>query len=1079
MRLAAMAVLTAVLCTVAGQAKATDAGTGEPAVATHVGTLGIRGGVVVLVGLVPEMGPKQAGEVAIRIGSGKPFVVHGLDANAANVAAARKLAAERGVGGAVSFAQLRGKRLPFADNTVNRLIAEDLGGISKEEVMRVLVPRGIALVRDDVRAPGGPAPAESWRMFDKPWPAGMDEWTHWLYGPDNNAVGKDELVGPPRRIQWTAGPLWSRHHNLMPSVSVLVSAGGRVFYIVDEAPTAMTGNSPDKWFLVARDAFNGVELWRKPIKDWGWKSWSYRWEGRFNQPNEITKRLVAVGDKVYATLGYNAPLVQLDAATGEVERTFEGCELTDEIVYLEGKLIVSLNQEPQRAGRTKKDPKTGRAVFVGLDEDPPVHKSIAVIDANSGEMLWNKGDFVGNSTKSGPMERVTHLLLAARDKRIFLLDRDAVVGLDMETGKQLWRSPRRKSPRYTSRYEHLMSDMCTLVAGDGVVLLTQFEPIQKRIGWRTIKAGLRAFDAETGKRLWDYKCGSWAHFTVPDTFIAGGLAWVHDANEMEIVGLDPRTGAEKRRLSTARAFDNGHHHRCYRNKATEKYLVTSYRGYELIDWKTGEIDLNHWVRGTCRLGAMPCNGLLYTTAHPCNCYVASLLRGMLALAPEGAAVPEAANDRRLVRGSAYEAVATSSAKPAASKSTDWPTYRGDAARSGHARAAIAAPAGLKRLWETRLAKVRLTAPTVAGGVAVAASADGCSVFGVDAKTGEKRWTYHPGGQVDTPPTLHDGLAIFGCRDGWVYCLRASDGELAWRFLAAPAERLIGAFGRLESAWPACGSVVIHKGSVCVAAGRSSFLDGGIAAWRLDPRTGKILQRKRIASEQNVKVDTGRNVHDDYGVSADLLVADANGVYMRNYTVFGGQGGGPAWRGRLAATGSLIDDSWFNRVFWLLDGKVQGDSLVHDDTRVYSVRAYDDRGHGGFIEAGKQGYSLVATNRKHPLPETKGKRRLVQMSWPNTAGDEWTRNVPLRVRAMALAGDTLLCAGTPDDLDKGEPWAVYEGRRGGKLMAVSTAEGKTLTELDLPGAPVQDGIAVAGGRVYVTTADGRVICFGSE
>ena len=74
-------------------------------------------------------------------------------------------------------------------------------------------------------------------------------------------MARDSRVGPPRRMQWLAEPLWSRHHNLMPSVSAMVSAGGRLFTIVDEAPPAMTGTSPDKWMLVARDAFSGVRLW--------------------------------------------------------------------------------------------------------------------------------------------------------------------------------------------------------------------------------------------------------------------------------------------------------------------------------------------------------------------------------------------------------------------------------------------------------------------------------------------------------------------------------------------------------------------------------------------------------------------------------------------------------------------------------------------------------------------------------------------------------------------------------------------------------------------------------------------------
>ena len=42
-----------------------------------------------------------------------------------------------------------------------------------------------------------------------------------------------------------------------------------------------------------------------------------------------------------------------------------------------------------------------------------------------------------------------------------------------------------------------------------------------------------------------------------------------------------------------------------------------------------------------------------------------------------------------------------------------------------------------------------------------------------------------GGRIDTPPTIADGLCLFGSHDGWVYCLRAADGRLAWRFRAAP------------------------------------------------------------------------------------------------------------------------------------------------------------------------------------------------------------------------------------------------------------------------------------------------------
>ena len=83
----------------------------------------------------------------------------------------------------------------------------------------------------------------------------MDEWTHYLYAPSGNAVSKDTLVGPPRHVKWLAGPEMSRHHDHLPSLSAVVSSGGRIFYIFDEAPSASI-LFPPQWNLLARDAFN-------------------------------------------------------------------------------------------------------------------------------------------------------------------------------------------------------------------------------------------------------------------------------------------------------------------------------------------------------------------------------------------------------------------------------------------------------------------------------------------------------------------------------------------------------------------------------------------------------------------------------------------------------------------------------------------------------------------------------------------------------------------------------------------------------------------------------------------------------
>jgi hypothetical protein len=93
-------------------------------------------------------------------------------------------------------------------------------------------------------------------------------------------------------------------------------------------------------------------------------------------------------------------------------------------------------------------------------------------------------------------------------------------------------------------------------------------------------------------------------------------------------------------------------------------------------------------------------------------------------------------------------------------------------------------------------------------------------------------------------------------------------------------------------------------------------------------------------------------------------------------------------------------------------------------------------------------------------------------------NRWATRIPIRATAMVLAGDTLVVAGGSDEMVEGDPWAAYEWRGGGKLLPVSLADGSIKARLDLPSPPVLDGMAVAGGRVFLCTTDGRLICMGT-
>jgi hypothetical protein len=186
------------------------------------------------------------------------FIVHGLDADAKNIETARKHIQSLGLYGRVSVEQWSGNTLPYAENLVNLLVAENLGAIPQDEVRRVLAPSGVAFVKT-----GG-----QWTKIAKPWPKEIDEWTHYRHAADGNMVSKDAMAGPPRHLQWIDQPQWQRHHGTVPSISTVVSAAGRLFSISDEPPMGVAG-LPERWQLTARDAFNGVVLWRRPMDGWG------------------------------------------------------------------------------------------------------------------------------------------------------------------------------------------------------------------------------------------------------------------------------------------------------------------------------------------------------------------------------------------------------------------------------------------------------------------------------------------------------------------------------------------------------------------------------------------------------------------------------------------------------------------------------------------------------------------------------------------------------------------------------------------------------------------------------------------
>ncbi len=518
-------------------------------------------------------------------------------------------------------------------------------------------------------------------------------------------------------------------------------------------------------------------------------------------------------------------------------------------------------------------------------------------------------------------------------------------------------------------------------------------------------------------------------------------------------------------------------------------------GVELVDVKTGKATANHWVRGTCQFGVLPANGMIYAPHHTCACYLKTKLNGFNAVAPKRPSRAEAGVEveARLSQGPAYKDIAAG--KTPVVKGDDWPTYRHDSRRSGATSAKV--PAKLKQTWKAELGG-DLTGIVVANGRVFVSRKDQHTVYALSAETGEEQWSFTTGGSVDSPPTVYSDAVIFGSADGHVYCLRAKDGAVAWRFRAGPEDRRIAIESRIESAWPVPGSVLIQDGVAYFSAGRSSFLDGGIFLFGLKPLTGAIVSESVVSGRDPETGEQPRSAVKGFDMKSglpDVLSGDGEFVYMRDLK-FDGQcrkqnSGGT----HLFSPTGFLDDSWWHRSYWLYGSSFQSGwsgwskagrqnpsarLLVFDDTDIYGFGLNRlPGGNKGQWNSGEY-YRLFSTAKKAgpTAKDAADRRRGRGKKKPAPKGNfRWETKVAPEVRAMVLAGDTLFVAGP-----HGEPHKVlsdFLGKKGISLRAISAKTGEELSTYDLDSLPIFDGMAAAGGRLFVVTKDGAVRCFGGE
>ncbi len=187
--------------------------------------------------------------------------------------------------------------------------------------------------------------------------------------------------------------------------------------------------------------------------------------------------------------------------------------------------------------------------------------------------------------------------------------------------------------------------------------------------------------------------------------------------------------------------------------------------------------------------------------------------------------------------------------PLAAEGGDWPIWRYDAQRSAASPDEL--PARLSLQWVRQLPRLQPAwpdqpkmqfdaayEPIVAGQRLFVGSSQDGSVAAYDTQTGSEAWRFFTDGPVRFAPLAWQERLYFASDDGYLYCLRAHDGSIVWRFRGGPSDRKVLGNERLISTWPARGAPLLTDGKIYFAAGIWPFM--GIFLHALDATTGQVL-----------------------------------------------------------------------------------------------------------------------------------------------------------------------------------------------------------------------------------------------
>jgi outer membrane protein assembly factor BamB len=978
-------------------------------------SIGVRRGICALLG-------DPTCELALELVRESELLIYIQLPQAKDVEKARKAAHDAGFYGTRIFVD-KGplKRLHLADNTADAVVAVGrTRRVPRAEVLRVLRPQGKALLGREV--------------LTKPFPKGLDDWSHPYHGPDNNPVSQDRVIRAPYMTQFLADPRYG------PAPQLAVAAGGRVFKAFGhvawherEEPLLNT--------LAAFNGFNGTMLWKRPLP-----------EGLMVHRNTM----IATPDTLF--MGNDKSCKLIDAVTGEEKGQIippvdaAGGTFWKWMALEDGVLYGLLGQAEQtdETMRWKRRahgwPWNGISKGYNQSEQPwGFGRNLLAIDPKTKDVLWRHHE-------DEPMDARA---VCMKNGRIFAFRFGTYLTcLDARAGKVLWRKTRDNAPELFDTLGEYLPRQSWQTNWRTTVYLKCSDKALYFAGPQLGK--LLAVSTEDGRILWQHPYDNFQLIIHSDGLYAISGPWGNNLSKK----FDPLTGEVLAEFATTgrRA--------CTRPTSTsDSILFRAMGGSVRFDLASARPRWLSPMRPPCHDGVTVANGLLYWWPFACDCQLT--LNGLTCVGPAGDFdfTPDSIGPDRFEKGRG----GTAQVEVLTASGADWPTFRANNRRTTATQAVV--PETSRLLWRTKLSvpgSVRPTAPVAVGGLVLLAGSDGV-VRALDGDTGREKWKACTGGEIRIPPTIWKGRALVGSGDGWVYALEAATGRLLWRFRAAPAERKIPVYGKLLSTWPAASGVLVEDGAAYVAAGLVNY--DGTYVYALDAATGNVRWRNDTSGHLDPEANTGVSVQGHMLLHEDkLYLAGGNAVSPAVYDIRDGRClNDPA---PLANCESTSPRGW--ELFLAGDRVIACGSpfYTHPDIPVYDHTVTKKLLH---VCTGQRDIVWINNSKLlcyKPLDKDMLSRcvtdekipRHITQAWGEFKVSEkplWQHDCPGSV-AVAVTKNAVVIADAS------------------QVKAVELSSGKQLWSQTLPSAPVPWGMAVdRAGRVILTLVDGQVLCIGNR